>query len=290
MIADMMADYGGRLLVAIAGVGLGLFALVTVLKYMRQRNGTISAPTFSLGGKSRTTHRLQVLETAVIDTRRRLVLIRRDDVEHLILIGGPADLVIEGEIGAIRMPLVAPVAREPREAPAELRMPEPEYPPAYVARAAAAAVEPAPRVPAAEPVPQPVEFSAPITPHAAYFESSDDDFEPEDEEMLPEDVPPRPPGYEKSQALREAEAHLEAMKRRMNEQNPRAAAASAPEPVFGKVLNDEMKSPLRESERAVPPAIQKMGQRPAAAPQRPVAAPKNANIQDEIARIFGDKK
>lgn len=39
--------------------------------------------------------RLSVIEATRIDAKRRLVLIRRDDVEHLILIGGPVDLLIE---------------------------------------------------------------------------------------------------------------------------------------------------------------------------------------------------
>mgnify|MGYP001812015301 FL=1 len=39
--------------------------------------------------------RLDVVEQATLDGRRRLVLIRRDDTEHLIMTGGPVDVVIE---------------------------------------------------------------------------------------------------------------------------------------------------------------------------------------------------
>src|SRR5438477_11048494 len=39
--------------------------------------------------------RLSVMEQASVDSRRKLVLIRRDDVEHLIMTGGPVDVVIE---------------------------------------------------------------------------------------------------------------------------------------------------------------------------------------------------
>jgi hypothetical protein len=35
------------------------------------------------------------MEHAYVDRQRRLVLIRRDDVEHLIMTGGPVDVVIE---------------------------------------------------------------------------------------------------------------------------------------------------------------------------------------------------
>jgi hypothetical protein len=44
--------------------------------------------------------RLGVVEEAKVDRVRRLVLIRRDDVEHLIMIGGPIDFVIEDKIAA----------------------------------------------------------------------------------------------------------------------------------------------------------------------------------------------
>lgn len=42
--------------------------------------------------------RLAVMDWAVVDARRRLVLIRRDHVEHLMMIGGPTDVVVESNI------------------------------------------------------------------------------------------------------------------------------------------------------------------------------------------------
>lgn len=42
--------------------------------------------------------RLGVVETASVDGRRKLILIRRDDVEHLIMTGGPVDMLIEAGI------------------------------------------------------------------------------------------------------------------------------------------------------------------------------------------------
>lgn len=44
--------------------------------------------------------RLDVVEQWSLDARRRLVLVRRDDVEHLIMTGGPVDVVIETGIAA----------------------------------------------------------------------------------------------------------------------------------------------------------------------------------------------
>lgn len=46
--------------------------------------------------------RLGVMEEARVDRSRRLVLIRRDDVEHLIMTGGPVDVVIETGIAVPR--------------------------------------------------------------------------------------------------------------------------------------------------------------------------------------------
>lgn len=49
--------------------------------------------------------RLEVVDQANVDGRRRLVLLRRDNVEHLIMTGGPVDVVIETGIeGTTRAP------------------------------------------------------------------------------------------------------------------------------------------------------------------------------------------
>ena len=44
--------------------------------------------------------RLSLVEQTSVDNRRKLLLVRRDGVEHLIMTGGPVDLVIETGIGA----------------------------------------------------------------------------------------------------------------------------------------------------------------------------------------------
>jgi hypothetical protein len=59
--------------------------------------------------------RLGVMEQASVDGKRKLVLIRRDDVEHLIMTGGPVDVVIETGIPAPRLPDLAPEASLPPE-------------------------------------------------------------------------------------------------------------------------------------------------------------------------------
>jgi flagellar protein FliO/FliZ len=52
--------------------------------------------------------RLGVVDVYGLDGQRQLVIVRRDNVEHLLMIGGPNDVVVEGNIvrattnGAVR--------------------------------------------------------------------------------------------------------------------------------------------------------------------------------------------
>jgi flagellar protein FliO/FliZ len=57
--------------------------------------------------------RLAVIDYASVDNRRRLILVRRDNVEHLLMIGGPSDIVVEPNI--VR---AVPAARDVARAPA----------------------------------------------------------------------------------------------------------------------------------------------------------------------------
>ncbi|MBB3947765.1 hypothetical protein GGQ73_003736 [Rhizobium skierniewicense] len=125
MMDELIGTYGNNLIVAVVGVGVALLALAIILWLIRRRGG--SSP-FIRGGKNRQP-RLQVLDATAIDTRRRLVLVRRDNVEHLVMIGGPTDIVIESGIGAI--PFMKDV-REPQnemlESPPREKAVAPERP------------------------------------------------------------------------------------------------------------------------------------------------------------------
>lgn len=58
-----------------------------------------AARRFGIGGRvavrSGRRRRTMVVEATAVDAKRRLVLVRRDDVEHLILLGPTVDLVVE---------------------------------------------------------------------------------------------------------------------------------------------------------------------------------------------------
>src|ERR1700688_2887595 len=93
-----------RVLVAFVAIIALMAGFVYLLHWFRTRGlGSSGA------GRGRQP-RLAVIDAASVDGRRRLVLIRRDNVEHLIMIGGPSDVVIEPNI--VRAIPTAP-AREP---------------------------------------------------------------------------------------------------------------------------------------------------------------------------------
>jgi flagellar biogenesis protein FliO len=78
-----------------------------------------------LGGNARGRQpRLAVIDAATVDGRRRLVLIRRDNVEHLLMIGGPTDVVVEPNI--VRATAGREIAREP--APRQTQTVESSWP------------------------------------------------------------------------------------------------------------------------------------------------------------------
>jgi len=73
-----------------------IIGLIALCAFAAKRLGLATGGLTSMGGRKR----LGVAEVKVIDAKHRLVLIRRDDKEHLILLGGDRDLVIETGIDA----------------------------------------------------------------------------------------------------------------------------------------------------------------------------------------------
>ncbi len=133
-----------------------VLALIALTVWLMRRFG--EGNVMSKGGGRGRQQRLAVLDSAPVDARRRLVLIRRDNIEHLILICGPTDVVIEPNIvraqpatSGVRAP-ARPGMFEDEEAtlipepPAEAERPAPVAP-APAARPAASAPVEAPRVP-----------------------------------------------------------------------------------------------------------------------------------------------
>jgi flagellar biogenesis protein FliO len=116
-----------------AAFALGIVLVLIVLGLWLLKVLTRAGETMGRGREKR----LQIVDTATVDSKRKVMIIRRDNVEHVVMTGGPTDLVIESGIAV-------PEAPQMRR-----RMDIRQAPPA-----------PAPQPKAAEPA----DIAAPITP------------------------------------------------------------------------------------------------------------------------------
>lgn len=157
--------YAAAVLWTFAALVLLVIVLV-IVKLIR----SLTFGTFVAGGRNRKT-RLAVMDATAVDSHRRLVLVRRDDVEHLLLIGGPTDVVVETDIrmATPRRPALTAADNGHEAAPAAQRQAAPSAPqaPRQQPQAPARAPQPAP-VQQQAPRPAPVQAApaAPVMPAA----------------------------------------------------------------------------------------------------------------------------
>lgn len=85
----------GAMLLKFAAAFAFVIGLMMLFSYMLKKLG-LSGQSFVSSGK----RRLKVVEFLPIDHRRKLVLIRRDDREHLIVLGANGEVVVENNIPA----------------------------------------------------------------------------------------------------------------------------------------------------------------------------------------------
>lgn len=131
--------------------------------------------------------RLSVVDSTLVDHHRRLILVRRDEVEHLVMIGGPNDVLVESRIlraapsmagrpiAPARAPAIAPAPQTalPQSAPAQAALPQAAPAPAALAQAAPTQVVAptpmpvAPARPAEPPIPEPRSEPPAPTPQPA---------------------------------------------------------------------------------------------------------------------------
>lgn len=94
-ITSLFGGSGNTILTVLFALGAVLVLIVLgvwLLKLVFNVSGN------AVRGRNR---RLAVVDTLALDQKRQLVIIRRDGVEHLILTGGPQDLVVETGIPVI---------------------------------------------------------------------------------------------------------------------------------------------------------------------------------------------
>lgn len=170
--------YSAAILWTFAALILLLIVLV-IIKLVR----SLTFGTFVAGGRNRKA-RLAVMDATAVDNNRRLVLVRRDDIEHLLLIGGASDIVVERDIRLTqhRRPVLsgsdgndaparphAPEQPAPRPAP-PLRAPAPAHTavrpaPAFAPRPAPAPRTDPPAAPQATPASVPHRGPSPVLAH-----------------------------------------------------------------------------------------------------------------------------
>jgi len=267
---ELISAYGPRFLVAALGVSLALLCLFIVLWILRNR-----APSpFVRGGRNRQP-RLQVLDAAAVDTRRRIVLIRRDNVEHLVMIGGPTDIVIESGIGDERTYLNAQTVLQ-QAAAEQQELPKPAQQAALAASdapaqpvaapapvAAAAAIEPpARRAPMPEPV-RPAAAEAPVRPQTQSQSQPQPPSQSVAAERRPQPAPVRP-----AEPVTQRQPPTDALPL------VTAAAAATPIAVAGAPVAEPSRSVVMDTPAIGPAAVSAPVEPPAlpeVSPMRPAA-------------------
>lgn len=86
---------------AFAFIAAAAVAVASIVR--RWRGGPRLATLFA----NKPARRIKVVEQVSVDGKRSLLLVRRDGVEHLVMTGGPVDIVIETGIDATRAPGLA---------------------------------------------------------------------------------------------------------------------------------------------------------------------------------------
>lgn len=97
-----------------------VFVIALIAIGARLLKGTMSKGNSKAAGFLRgRERRIGVVQAASVDGRRKLILIKRDDVEHLIMTGGPVDVVVETGIEGPRpeQPPQQPERTEQQAAP-----------------------------------------------------------------------------------------------------------------------------------------------------------------------------
>lgn len=263
--------------------------------------------------------RLAVIDAAAVDSRRRLVLVRRDNVEHLLMIGGPSDIVVEPNIvRAMPGREMAPRPAVGGEQPPRVA-PLPDAAWSDEASRADTFDHPEPQMP--EPPPRPVrpafadEVRRPVPPPLAAERRSDPlaGFAPEPigraPEPRPDPVPPRLTRTERTEPMMpRPQRSAEPPKMPPPVRAPERAAAPPPPPPPSPPPQSSADQNLAEMAQRLEAALRRPAEPPIAppvAPEPPSARPARSeapppapapqksgfeNLEDEMASLLGRPK
>lgn len=297
---------------AIVALGLVL-ALIMLTVWLMRRFGSGGIASGATGRNRQ--QRLSVLDSAPVDARRRLVLIRRDNLEHLLLIGGPTDVVVESNIVRGALPSAPSRIQAPsRSGVFDLSDPEQSESPLSPSYGEPAYEEPA--RPTASPAPAPIPFrpvqEAPRQPAPPA---------PPSAQPMAAPMPPMQPRAAPAPRLNEPPQYADMAKRleealrkpgdEMPLRAPMNSAPRAPEPMrapeprhdMRQETRQEMRQEMRQEVRAPEPRVfapQQPGRAPSprapeplrSAPQQQAPAPQQSaadifgSLEDEMASLL----
>ncbi|WP_316860035.1 flagellar biosynthetic protein FliO [uncultured Cohaesibacter sp.] len=115
----MLSDESGLLVQFLLALGVVLI-LILLLAWIMKKLNVVSSRIVHQGGDPR----LSIKEAIAVDHKRKLVLVSRDHVEHLLLIGGDNDLLVEHHIMPMP-PQQQPHANAPIQQPPRVANPAP---------------------------------------------------------------------------------------------------------------------------------------------------------------------
>lgn len=148
-ITSLFGGSGNTILTMIFALGVVIVLILLAVWLLRMLFNVSGS---AARGRNR---RLSVIDTLALDQKRQLVIIRRDNVEHLILTGGPQDLVVETGIPVEEVVATPQTSRRPLPVVPSVRKlePQPVPPTPTPAPARVPQTTPAPAV-ATAPIPQ----------------------------------------------------------------------------------------------------------------------------------------
>jgi len=104
-ITSLFGGSGNTIVTAAFALGIVIVLIILGVWLLKL---VFSASSNVTRGRNR---RLSIVDSLPIDQKRQLLIVRRDNVEHLILTGGPQDVVVESGIPAEEVPASPPTRR-----------------------------------------------------------------------------------------------------------------------------------------------------------------------------------
>ncbi len=272
-------------MIAAAAVAFFVAALLVLLVFRLAFGHRLRMP----GGRARQM-RLGIVDAFDLDRQRQLVIVRRDNVEHLVMIGGPNDILIESQI-------VRTEAREMRGREKESREREATHAAAPVKPPV---IEPKLPIPPGMPEPQPVaaaeEYAgyapvalpgiAPISPVGRPATAAPTAHRPRPSEALAPAVKPLPTHEEAGEAEFAA-------KPQMRQPPPGKPQPPQQPPALMRWPARAPTPPAPPQPKRVAPSPQMPPARPLATPERPAAGPPVPSLEglesleEEMAKLLG---